>query len=199
MRPALAAALLSLALAPAPAWAGGFGLLLNGGAHDDRVYGYTEEANGDYTQDPSAQFNANLGAGLEVVLGDRDNKVLGLFRGYYLQDVPQTPVEGDLSPVREVPRDIGVVTAGLQWGVLGDPGALQGVIVSTLGAGLFTCSRGAQCDDLTEFILAEAGVGGTWMVERRVQVAASVTGGIRYRNRVLPTANAYLGVRYLFD
>ena len=45
----------------------------------------------------------------------------------------------------------------------------------------------------------EAGVGGTWMVARRVQAAASVTGGIRYYKRVLPTTNAYLGVRYLFD
>jgi hypothetical protein len=32
-----------------------------------------------------------------------------------------------------------------------------------------------------------------------VQVAASVVGGIRYRKRVFPTTNAYLGIRYLFD
>jgi hypothetical protein len=85
-----------------------------------------------------------------------------------------------------------VINAGLQFGVVGDPDNIQLTIVNTYGAGLFT-------NDLSEFASAELGVGGTWMVERHVQVHASVVGGIRYRKHFDPMANAYAGVRYLFD
>ncbi len=192
MRPILPLAL--LALAPLPAFAGGFGVVTTAGIHGDRVYSYDVDVNGVATQaDPENQINPNYGAGLEVVLGDKDLKVAGIFRGFYLQDSPlQEPKNGDTFNVRSVPRDLGIVTAGLQWGVLGDPGNLQMTVIGTIGAGVFTA-------DMTGYVTGEAGVGGTWMAARRVQVAASVAGGTRYYKRFYPTVNAYAGVRYLFD
>ncbi|MES2640171.1 MAG: hypothetical protein V4850_11830 [Myxococcota bacterium] len=192
MRPIIPLAL--LALAPSTALAGGIGLVTTAGLHGDRVYSYEEDVNGVATQmDPEDQLNPNFGGGLEIVLGDKDLKIMGIFRGYYLQDsAQQDPKNGPIFNVRDVPRDLGVISAGLQWGILGDPGAIQLTIVGTLGAGVFT-------SDFTGYALGEAGVGGTWMAARRVQLAASVTGGARYRKRFYPTTNAYLGVRYLFD
>lgn len=197
MRPNLPLALLALAslfLYARPAHAGGLGVVTTAGIHGDRVYSYDVDVNGVATQtDPENQINPNYGAGLEVVLGDKDLKVAGVFRGFYLQDAPQQePTKGAIFNVRDVPRDLGIITAGLQWGVLGDPGELQMTVLGTMGAAVFTA-------DLTGYVTAEAGVGGTWMAARRVQVAASVAGGIRYQKRFYPTANAYAGVRYLFD
>lgn len=197
MRPIHPLALLALApltLYAGPAFAGGVGLVTTAGLHGDRVYSYEEDATGEATQlDPENQLNLNYGGGLEIVLGDKDLKIMGIFRGYYLRDAPQQePQNGPIFNIREESRDLGVINAGLQWGILGDPGALQLTIVGTLGAGVFT-------NDFTGYALGEAGVGGTWMAARRVQVAASVTGGARFRKRFYPTTNAYLGVRYLFD
>lgn len=199
MRPILPLALLALA-APLPALAGGVGLVATAGLHGDRVYAYEIDEIGQETQlDPQNQINPNFGGGLEIVLGDKDLKVAGIFRGFYLQDAAQQePVkpdglEGEFAfNVRDEPKDIGVITAGLQWGVLGDPGALQMTVVGTIGAGVFT-------EAMDGYVTAEAGVGGTWMAARRVQVVASVTGGARYWKRFYPTTNAYAGVRYLFD
>ncbi|MFZ5476284.1 MAG: hypothetical protein ACOZNI_05860 [Myxococcota bacterium] len=201
---------LVLAALPLPAWAGGIGVIGNYGMHGDTVYPYYMKDNGDFEQcDPQHQMNGNFGGGIEVVLGDRDNKILGIFRGYYIQDAAQrapraggeckqpvfddgTQPDGLTYAIRETGRDVGVINAGLQFGVLGDPNNIQLTIVNTYGAGLYT-------NDLTEFATVELGVGGTWMAERRVQVHASVTGGLRYRKSFYPTGNAYAGVRYLFD
>lgn len=198
MRPILPVAL--LALASSPAYAGGIGLVTTAGIHGDRVYSYNVDVNGEATQRAvDEQLNPNFGGGLEVVIGDKDLKIMGIFRGYYLQDAAQQepsgkPPEGStmVFNVREVPDDLGMVTAGLQWGLVGDPGNLQLTAIGTIGAAVFT-------SDLSGYTTAEAGIGGTWMAARRVQAHASVTGGIRYYKRVTPTTNAYLGVRYLFD
>lgn len=199
LRALAAATLLGALAAPAPALAGGIGLVGTGGGHTDRVYSYTQNAAGDWEQDdPVNQFGPNFGGGLEFVLGDRDNKVLGVIRGTFVQDAPQKELEtGRISPVRDEPLNQGIITGGLQWGVLGDPTGLQGVVVANVGAAVFT-------EDLTSFITGEVGVGGTWMPDRHIQVAATVVGaarinGIRYKNRIMPAANAYVGVRYLFD
>ncbi|MFN7144065.1 MAG: hypothetical protein ACK4YP_09830 [Myxococcota bacterium] len=193
MRPILPLAALALA-APFPAFAGGIGIVTTAGIHGDRVYSYDVNVNGVATQaEPENQLNPNYGAGVEVILGDKDLKVAGIFRGYYLQDSPQRePENAPVFNIRDVPRDLGIVTAGLQWGIVGDPGNIQLTAVGTLGAGVFTA-------DLSGYVTGEAGVGGTWMAARRVQVAASVAGGARYAKRFYPTVNAYAGVRYLFD
>lgn len=180
--------------ASAPAFAGGIGLLGTGGMHGDRVYGYTENEAGDLKQEaPETQLNANYGGGMELTLGDRDNRIVGIFRFFYLQDGPQSaPKVGEVYAVRTTARDIGMFTGGLQWGVVGDPTRAQFTVVSLIGSGFLT-------RDFTEFAQAEVGVGGTFNPNRHVQVFAEATGGIRYRKRVQPTFNATAGVRYLFD
>jgi hypothetical protein len=189
----LGASAVLVALCPTAALAGGFGLFTTGGAHGDRTYGYNEDDAGEWEQTVANPLGANFGGGLEIVLGDKDNKVLGVFRGYYLQDAPQTEVaDTTVSVVRTTPRNMAAITAGLHFGVLGEPDALQMVIVTNVGAGIAT-------GDLTEFVTTEAGVGATWTLARKVQLHASATGGFRYRKRFYPTTNAILGARYLFD
>lgn len=196
MRLALAA--LALAL-PIPALAGGLGLMATGGGHSDRVYYYTyDDLTESYTQqEPMDYMGLDFGGGIEAVLGDRDNRVLGVFRAYYIQDAPQKEPEATggetlVYNIRSEPRPVGMVNAGVQFGVLGDPANLQFIIVGTLGSGFLTT-------DWSEFLTAEVGVGGTYMLARNVQLAATVNGGTRYRKLFSPTVNGTLALRYLFD
>jgi len=177
-----------------PAEAGGFGIVTAAGGHVDRVYSYKyDEEKAEYDQFIESQFNANVGTGLEFVLGDKDNKIIGVFRGYYLSDSPQkTPGSGDTYAIRETGRSVGMMDAGLSFGFLGDPSNIQMTANAYLGSGFLTT-------DYTPFIFAEAGVGATWMAARHIQVVASVAGGSRYRRSFFPTTSGYLGVRYLFD
>src|SRR5262245_38667067 len=87
MRPAVVPLVaLGLALAPA-AHAGGIGLVGTGGFQTDHVYFY--DASDDYAQYEQTQTLADFGGGVEIVLGDKDDKIIGIFRGYYLQDSPE--------------------------------------------------------------------------------------------------------------
>ncbi len=191
--PAILGSMLAFAalFASSPALAGGIGLVGSAGLHGDRVYGYT----GAVQNAPETEMNANYGTGLELTLGDKDNKITGVFRFSYLQDGPETPPTntdpGDYA-IRTGTRDIGIFEGGLQWGIVGDPTRLQFTAVSYLGSGFLT-------KDFTEFAEGEAGIGGTFNPARHVQIFAEATGGIRYRKRVYPMTNATLGVRYLFD
>lgn len=190
-----AGALLAAGLLGAtPAHAGGFGVMATMGGHSDRVDSYNyDDASATYTQFVEYQMNMNTGFGAELVLGDKDNKILGIFRAYYMSDSPQKdPAEGDIYAIRTTTRPVGVINAGLQWGIVGDPQKLQLVAVTTLGSGFLTT-------DQTEFIVGEAGIGGTYMLARKMQISANVTGGTRYRKLFYPTVNGYVGVRYLFD
>lgn len=195
-RPSSASLLLaSSALLTSPAaFAGGIGLVTAAGGHVDRVYSYKyDDASASYDQFIENQMNANYGTGIEFVLGDKDNKISGVFRGYYLADAPlKDPSQGDTYSIRKETRPIGVIDAGLQFGFLGDPSNIQMMAVAYIGSGFLT-------EDYTQYVFAEAGVGATWMAARHVQVVATVTGGSRYRRRFFPTTSGYLGVRYMFD
>ena len=195
----LASSLLIAAFASSStAHAGGFGLIGSGGIHGDRVYYYKENAIGEFEQQaPYDQLNPNLGGGLELMIGDKDYKINGIFRFYYLQDSPlQTPesqAEGDIVyNIRQTPRDVGMIDAGLHFGLFGEPDRLQMVAIGMIGAGFMTA-------DQTEFVQGQAGVGGTYTVARHVQFHAEVVGGARYRKRFYPAVTGSAGVRYLFD
>ena len=190
----LVLASMSALLAPTPAFAGGIGIVTAAGGHIDRVYSYTyDESAAEYDQFIENQMNLNYGTGIEFVLGDKDNKITGVFRGYYLSDSGiKDPSQGDTYVIRTESRPVGVIDAGLQFGLIGDPATVQMTAVAFMGSGFLT-------EDYTQFILGEAGVGGTWMAARHVQVVAAVTGGTRFRRRFFPTASGYLGVRYMFD
>lgn len=191
-------ALLAFALLlPAPAFAGGLGLFATGGLHGDRVFYYQPDPEGNLVQaDPVTQTNPNFGGGLELILGDRDNRIQGIFRGYFLQDGPQndsfSTKDTDVFNIRTAPRNIGVIAGGIQWGLFGEPTGLQLVLDTTVGSGFLT-------QDFSEFVTVDAQVGGTYMINRKVQLHAEVGGGVRYRLRVTHAESLSLGVRYIFD
>jgi len=187
-------ALVLLAATPL-AKAGGFGLLGTGGIHSDRLYYYQENAIGEYTQmAPIDQLNPNAGGGFELIVGDKDYKINGMFRLYYELDWPVVAPTGDFTyNLRTAEgRHVGVLDVGLQFGAIGEPESLQGVVVGLIGAGFLT-------SDQTEFAQAQTGIGGTYTIDRHLQFHAEITGGIRYRKRVFPMASGTAGVRYLFD
>src|SRR4051812_37118151 len=72
-------------LTASPAFAGGFGLLATGGAHTEPLYYYkSTDSNGnplksinDYEQRQLTETLPNLGLGVNLVLGDRDDKIVG--------------------------------------------------------------------------------------------------------------------------
>ncbi len=187
----------ALALLASPALAGGIGLIGRGGYHGDRVYYYAENSIGEaQQQDPIDQMNMDAGGGFELVLGDKDYKINAFLRVYYMADAPvQAPPDAEKYTFNlrtEEWRNLGVVDAGIQFGVVGDPQAFQFCILGILGSAIMTV-------DQTEFFRANAGVGFTYTFARRMQAHAEVVGGIRYRKRVFPSAEMTAGIRYLFD
>src|SRR5688500_16310518 len=80
------------------AHAGGLGILATAGAHTEQLYFYSSaDAEGnaypsiaDYEQFRIGQTLPNFGSGLELVLGDRDDKIVGNCRFYWLMDTPQS-------------------------------------------------------------------------------------------------------------
>lgn len=184
-----------IALAP-PAWAGGVGIFGTGGVHGERVYYYEENAVGGFDQqEPSQQYNPQLGAGLEIALGDKDNKITGLFRLYWCEEAPQQdPADPDkfAFSVRTTPRDIGMIDAGLVFGFLGKPTGFQLGAVGMVGSAFMT-------SDQTEFLKAQAGLGVSYTILRHVQFHAQTLHGLRYRKSLDYQSDNVIGVRYLFD
>lgn len=194
MRRLFLTALAGLAL-PSTALAGGVGLLTNAGFHQARAYYYNAE--GDQGVDVQQRFN--YGVGGIAVLGDKDDRVQGIMRMYFMQDQPLAePNVGDTADAifpAEHEQDwssYGVMTAGIQWGLFGDPTALQLTLETHAGSGF------ASADSL-EFLLVEAGPGFTWNVVDNLQAYGSVSASMRYRKRFYLAENMNLGVRYLFD
>jgi hypothetical protein len=192
---ALISSLFLVAIASSPARAGGLGIVATGGMHTDRAYYYNSEGQ----QGIDNQTQPQAGLGIEGLLGDRDDKILGLMRVYWLRDSPpdtpdtqgvQDPVYPDYASLG--PRDIGVAEIGIQWGLLGDPAGLQLTLTTLVGTGFIT-------DDSTEFFLGDAGVGGTYAIGEGLQLYANIGMNIRHRKIVSYGPAAYAGVRYLFD
>jgi len=196
MRSLLAAAFLTLTtslFAALPAHAGGFGIITTGGIHTDRVYYYY----GDDLQALNRQNRPNVGGGVELILGDRDDKVQGFVRGYYVIDAPQvdpaTAVElGATYTIRDETREIGMVSTGVQWTVYGDPMGFSLYLTSVMGSGIATT-------DNLEFLLLEGGAGGSYHLDKKIALFGELALGTRYRKAFYPNHNAYVGVRYLFD
>jgi hypothetical protein len=194
----LALALTTLAVS-SPAFAGGFGIFGVGGVHTDTVYFY--DAANDLAQYRQNQTLPNYGGGMEFVLGDRDDKITGIFRGYFLQDAPQqdpakrtesVAADDVVANVREEPRNIGAGSFGIQWGFLGSPDKLMATAITAVGSGFLT-------DDHTEFMMLQVGGGATYRLNRNLQVYGDIEYTARMRKQVSHGANGYVGVRYLFD
>ena len=188
---------LALLLSASPALAGGVGLISTDGVHGDRVYYYSTNSIGETTQMPPLdELNSNFGGGLEIMLGDKDYKINGFFRMYYMADAPVTPppdADKYTFNIRsDSVREMGIADVGLQFGFLGEPDRFQLCAIGLLGTAAMTT-------DTTEFFQAQAGIGATYTFLRHVQAHAEFDGGVRYRKRIYPTANFTAGIRYLFD
>ncbi|MBN2801141.1 MAG: hypothetical protein JXX28_18525 [Deltaproteobacteria bacterium] len=194
----LLAALSSLTLAT-PALAGGFGLITTGGAHTEILRFY--DSSTEMTQYSLTETLPHMGGGVEVLLGDKDDRFIGVMRGFYMQDAPQTdPAElatnfvpdNVVCEYRREPRDVGYATVGLQMGVYGQPESLQVHLIGALGAGFLTV-------DHTEFLLGELGAGATYEVARNLRLVGDLQYGLRYRKGASYGGSGYLGVRYYID
>lgn len=184
------------ALLPATANAGGIGLIANGGAHGTQAYYY----NRNLQQGIDNQQRPNFGGGGEVIIGDKDDRVIGLMRMY--GNVDFNPTEPTLEGVsassatfptyEEATRADLVATMGIQWGLLGEPDGKQLILTTLFGSAFATV-------DNLEYAIGEVGVGGTMMLNDNFQAFATLNGNVRYRKRISGEGGAYVGVRFMFD
>jgi hypothetical protein len=195
-----------------PAQAGGLGLMFSGGGHGERVWFYSShsyegsdpvafEAPKDYQQYEQNQFLPSLGGGAELILGDRDDKITGSFRVYYLNDAAQkdpatltsdVKKEHVVAAYRDTSRHIGMGMVGLNWGIVGDPGGFMFGVSGHVGSGFLTT-------DHTEFLAVDIGPMVTYKLNRAVQIHADVLYTGRHHKLFDHGFQTYAGIRYLFD
>lgn len=208
MRSLIGAALL---LVPtSSAFAGGLGIMATGGIHTERHFYYSDtspdgepyRAIEDYDQ---YQFNPLIpqaGGGLELLLGDRDDRIQGSMRFFYSAELPP-PDPAGLDPnvdpdhivadLREGIRHLGFGMVGLNWGVVGDPGGFQFVLTAHVGAAFLSL-------DHNEFLAVQAGPGVSWRMSRQLQLFADVQYQARFQKTEFGHAGqGNVGLRFLFD
>lgn len=190
---------LFIAALSTPAFAGGLGVLAHGGVRGQEVYFYDSSDN--LKQYSLGQTLANFGGGLEMMIGDRDDRIIGTFKGYYVYETAErdpgtitTLVEPEnvVADWREDPRHIGVVSVGLQIGLLGQPSDKQLVAVADIGSGFLT-------RDHTEYLQVQVGAGGTLSLSREIQLYGQAQYHLRSFKGLHHGAAVTIGARYLFD
>ncbi|HMV66973.1 MAG TPA: hypothetical protein PKA64_08995 [Myxococcota bacterium] len=199
-------------LAPVSAYAGGVAPIVTGGFHTEKVYFYSKEKDGgagalirdqgQYEQYSATESIGQFGSGLELMLGDRDDFIQGVFRGYWMMDTPQVDpgkvsdlVDADalVASWRTETRHAGVGTVGIQWGVVRAASDRFKLGMSLhVGAGFLT-------SDHTEFLLAQGGVNVNYQITRTVEFFADVDYGLRVRKTPGHGLYATTGLRFLFD
>jgi hypothetical protein len=189
--------ILSAATFSAPAFAGGVGIMGSGGLHEAKAYYYDNLGR----QGIDTQQRPNAGFGAEVLLGDKDDRIMGLMRIYSNVDWPTNePTLSGVDPEDatypaahlEAPRLDGTISMGVQWGLWGDPTGFQLIGTTVFGSAFIT-------PDNLEYLIAEAGVGGTYMLNERFQLAGTVAFAGRFRKQVTLSEGAFVSARYMFD
>jgi len=187
-------------LSPSIAEAGGVGVTMGAGLHQDRAYYYRDDG----AQGIDKQTPANSAVGAELLLGDRDDRIIGLVRGYVSHDAslknPDPKALGeDMSYEYIYPdveekggRNVGVASVGIQWTLWGDPGGFQLIANSLIGSGFWTT-------DNLEYALFEAGVGVTYTMNERFQLMGSLDATGRFRKRLDLGGDVWISGRYMFD
>ena len=186
-------------LAATHAYAGGVGLVTTAGMYNERVYFY--DKSDDFKQYQIPQTIMTAGTGLELTLGDRDDRVNGIARAYWqVEGAERDPA--DLTKIvdpgnvvggyREDARHIGVFTVGMQIMLVGSPDSFSLNLVGTAGSGFLT-------KDHTEFLMAEAGLGANYRIARNLELNVTAQGHMRYRKWVRGGVTGYAGARVLFD
>lgn len=192
--------LMSLLVAAAPdAHAGGVGVVTTGGFRGQKVYFYDESDNlARYTLGETLM---DYGFGMEFILGDRDDKLQGYFRTYWLGESPEkdpaqitrlVAPDAVVASWREQSRNLGIMTVGLQVEALGQRDTLQLLLQADLGAGILTT-------DHTEFLQLDLGAGVLHGFGRDIDGYVTFNYSPRYDRGFIHGANAYVGARYLFD
>jgi hypothetical protein len=183
--------------------AGSFGLYGAGGIHEGKAYYYRDVGT---VQGIDSQYRPHAGSGFEMMLGDKDNRLIGQVRlawnhDWALNDPTYTVDKNDDGEnytyshpdyASEDDRDDGVISVGLQWGIWGEPTALQIIGVTAFSSGFWTV-------DSLEYFMPEAGLGATYTINDQYQFHSTVSLAPRYRKGLLWGTNAVAGVRYLFD
>lgn len=200
--------MLLLALMSNPAEAGGIGLITTAGTHRDVFYAYDLSD----TQYEIARQAPHYGGGLQMVLGDANDKFVGTARLWFQQDAAQkgagvqaaareqgwkaTDEEGNANDLtfafRDTPRSLGLATAGVQWRLWGEPLGFQLNLITNVGAGVMTA-------DSTEFVLTQVGPGVHYTLNDKIQVNAELAYEMRFRKSFSHGSTFNLGVRYLID
>ncbi|MFT7520059.1 MAG: hypothetical protein ACI9MC_002203 [Kiritimatiellia bacterium] len=179
--------------------AGGVGLLATGGLYNERVYFYDKSDN--YRQYQQTQTIGTMGTGLELTLGDRDDRVNGIARAYWQLETPQSDpanLTGLVDPgnvvaaYREEARHIGIFTVGMQIMLLGSPDKFSLNLVGTAGSGFLT-------EDHTEFLMLELGTGANYRIARNLELNVTAQAHLRYRKWTRMGVTSYAGMRVLFD
>ena len=186
-------------LAAGDAWAGGIGVLGNADIRTQKTYYYDQAS--PPQQYHLTQWIPGFGAGFEVILGDKDDRLIGVFRGYWVHELPEKN-PADLNPeipageveaaVRETPRDVGVAMAGIEYGYWGDPEGFMLTGTVLLGSGFLT-------KDHSEYFQAEIGPGVSWEFAKDFRLIAQPMYQFRYRKGEEHGVSLYAGFRYLFD
>ncbi len=223
-------AVLASLLAAAPASAGGIGILVGGGMRTEEVYYYSSQAAGeggsavninDTDLWPQYRLDTIIPqgiGGLEVQLGDRDDRIMGIFRFYYQGELPEPdPTTMDLSELdpavsgvsedaihaatRQTIQHNGVASVGLSWGIFGSPDTWQLGVSGHLGSGFLSTNATTPTGETTSPTFLQANIGPTFNVKvaRQVQLFTDLSYQARYHKDVEHGANLMLGARYLFD
>jgi hypothetical protein len=181
------------------AHAGGLGILGTGGVRTQATYYYDNTATPKQYQ--LTQMIGGGGFGIEGILGDRDDRIVGLFRGYWLREAPETnpadmkttiPSDQVVAAVRTDPRDVGIAMVGVDWAAIGKPTGLAFNAIGLVGSGFITT-------DHTEFFQLEVGPGMSWEFAHNLRLAANLSYQLRYRKSFQHGVSAYAGLRYMFD
>jgi hypothetical protein len=180
------------------AFAGGVGLLATGGFYTETVYFY--DSSKEFQQYQQSQTIGTYGTGVEVALGDRDDRIMGMARWYWIQETPQkdpalstglVDTDNVVANWRENTRNVGIFTVGLQWAFLKkEKFSLNANAM--FGSGFLTT-------DHTEFFMAEAGAGAAYRLSTTLDAHIEVQYAVRNRKGLLHGVNTYAGLRYLFD
>lgn len=194
--PALAT-LAATFLAPATANAGGVGALATGGVYSERVWYYDSNEVGTVTR----QAIPVVGSGVDLMLGGRDDRIVGIARFYWEMSMAEPDLTGTEGlegvppftfPRRDTAANAGIFAVGLQAGIVGDPEKAMLTINATVGSGFLTT-------DHREFVLGEVGVGGTYRLARNLEAYGNLNGHVRFRKWARIGGTGYAGVRVLFD
>ena len=191
---------IALLAVPSASFAGGLGIIASSGVQSGKAYYYNLEGD----QGSDVQFRPSTSFGGEAILGDPDDKIIGVVRVYGTWNSPlQNPdIAGDCDGTTDdyVCPDynslgidpVGAMTIGIQWGLWGDPRGTQFGLSTMLGSAFAT-------PDNLEYFIGEPGAFASYTFAEKYQVYGQANASVRYRKTFTVGGNAYVGVRYMFD